>query len=270
MMSLLPPGKYGPDSAPRIVDVVGRVRPIDKLYPDGSWNCPFCSAAVPIDRACQEYRAECSPGTHCPNPACCANPHYPVVRAIEEIARADARAKEAKEREEINAFRADYANSAPRRMSAVKIVGMLRATEMIRKVDTMPTKSKLDAFTLAYIEAMLFSSNDESNEQGGDPLDQNYSIDDIAPETLASIAADCARFQRENGASLESATCNRSGEYTKLEQAGHDFWMTRAGHGCGFWDGDWSEPEATSLTESAGTFREHHAIVGDDGHIYCE
>ena len=35
------------------------------------------------------------------------------------------------------------------------------------------------------------------------------------------------------------------------EQFGHDLWLTRQGHGAGFWDGDWREPEATALTEYA-------------------
>jgi hypothetical protein len=28
---------------------------------------------------------------------------------------------------------------------------------------------------------------------------------------------------------------------SNLERFGHDFWLTRQGHGAGFWDGDWPE-----------------------------
>lgn len=35
------------------------------------------------------------------------------------------------------------------------------------------------------------------------------------------------------------------------ERAGHDLWLTRNGHGVGFWDGDWPEPLAEILTDSA-------------------
>ena len=38
----------------------------------------------------------------------------------------------------------------------------------------------LDAFTNAYIETMLWSTNDESDEKGGEPLDTNYGPTDIA------------------------------------------------------------------------------------------
>ena len=90
-----------------ITDVLGRVRPVDKVYPAGEWNCPFCWAAVSPERdACRGraggYAADCSGETHCPNPACLANPHYPVARAREELAAAEAKAEEDRQRAEIH------------------------------------------------------------------------------------------------------------------------------------------------------------------------
>jgi hypothetical protein len=52
------------------------------------------------------------------------------------------------------------------------------------------------------------------------------------------------------------------------ERAGHDVWLTRNGHGCGFWDGDWSEPAATRLTKASKKFGEFNLLVGDDGKIH--
>jgi hypothetical protein len=68
--------------------------------------------------------------------------------------------------------------------------------------DEEMTAVKLDTFTRAYIEAMLWSSHDESDERGGNPMDSNYSEDDIAPEALETIVADCRRFQEENAADI--------------------------------------------------------------------
>lgn len=129
---------------------------------------------------------------------------------------------------------------------------------------------RLDDFTTAYIEAALWSSMDNSDENtGGDPLDKNYDADDLAPDTRAKMIEDCERFQRLYGWELEHATCTRgSGGYTQRAQAGHDFWLTRNGHGAGFWDGDWSEPQATTLTTGAKLFGEFDLIVGDDGQIH--
>ena len=44
--------------------------------------------------------------------------------------------------------------------------------------------------------------------------------------------------------------------------------MRRFGHGCGFWDGDWPEPYATSLTDASKAFRSLDAYLGDDGKVY--
>jgi hypothetical protein len=113
-------------------------------------------------------------------------------------------------------------------------------------------------FLQAYIVAALWSSMDEATPQGGEPLDANYGPKDLAPETIAQMKADCERFQAENAQDIEG----------RLEQAGHDFWLTRCGHGSGYWDGDW--PEAGDrLTEACKAFPEVTLYVGDDGLIYC-
>ena len=98
----------------------------------------------------------------------------------------------------------------------------------------------LDAFTRAYIEAMLWSTNDESDEGGGEPLDKNYSASDIDDETMKLIEEDCADFVKRFGPLIESEPEVRGEDrWGRWELAGHDFWLNREGHGAGFWDGDW-------------------------------
>tara|TARA_Y100001963_G_scaffold37564_1_gene52487 strand:+ start:173 stop:550 length:378 start_codon:yes stop_codon:yes gene_type:complete len=46
--------------------------------------------------------------------------------------------------------------------------------------------------------------------------------------------------------------------------AAHDFILTRNGHGAGFWDGDWSEPIATKLTELCKKFGEIEIYLSDE------
>jgi len=132
------------------------------------------------------------------------------------------------------------------------------------------SKSRPDAFTQAYIEAALWSSTDESDESGGEPLDYNYGPSDIAPETLREMMKDCALFQRAARKALASADEKgvRTKKYSTDERAGHDFWLNRNGHGAGFWDGDWPEPEATFLDELSEKFGEYNLYVGDDGQIW--
>ena len=124
---------------------------------------------------------------------------------------------------------------------------------------------KLDNFTKAYIEAALWSSTDDA----GEPLDNGEH--ELAPETEAKMLADCERFQSEQSKYLETdyrSQARASGECAVEESAGHDFWLTRCGHGAGFWDGDWEEPAATKLTEASKTFGNVDLYIGDDGLIY--
>ena len=124
----------------------------------------------------------------------------------------------------------------------------------------------MQSFFDAYVEAALWSSNDESTPSGGEPLDSNYAPADIDRDTFEKMRADCEKFESENADLLiEENTPTR---YGLSAQAGHDFWLTRNGHGCGFWDGDWEEPAATKLTEAAKGFGTFDLYIGDDGKIY--
>jgi len=124
---------------------------------------------------------------------------------------------------------------------------------------------ELDEFTRAYVECALRSSTDDSDDQGGDPLDENYSIEDIHPATLAMMVLDCRKFQDQN---IDLILGKRTAGSKNLEMvcAGQDFWLTRNGHGAGFWDGDWTTGE--ELTEASKKFGEVDLYVGDDKKIY--
>jgi len=98
----------------------------------------------------------------------------------------------------------------------------------------------MDTFTAAFIECLLWSETDHN----GEPFD-GYTADDIHPDTLAEIEKDCADF-------LESAhdmICDN------LKRAGHDFCLSRNGHGAGFWDGGWPEHGDTlhDMAKSCGS-----------------
>lgn len=116
----------------------------------------------------------------------------------------------------------------------------------------------MDEFTRQYIETALWSTNDESTPAGGVPMDANYDADDIHPDTLARMKADCAAFQ---AAHADDIACDPS-------QAGHDFWLTRNGHGAGFWDGDWPEEVGGRLTTASKEAGTYNLLVGDDGMIH--
>ena len=133
----------------------------------------------------------------------------------------------------------------------------------------------IDTFTRHYLIAALWSSNDESTPSGGEPMDANYSLDDIAPETVQKAYADCFDFQNENAAKLAAAYLfyveNGNAAHPDAGSpeacAGHDFCLTRNGHGAGFWDrGMGAVGEA--LSDAARDCGEVNLNVGDDGKIH--
>lgn len=108
-------------------------------------------------------------------------------------------------------------------------------------------------FRNAYIECMLWADSEEENSEP-------YNVHNFSERALGMIGADCIYFYKnyshlfiENGA----------------RQAGHDFWLTRQGHGCGFWDGDWPQ-NGEALDEAARKFSSICLVIGDDGKIYFE
>ena len=133
-----------------------------------------------------------------------------------------------------------------------------------------PIHDELDDFTRAYIEAALWSSTDYQTDE---PLDKNYCLEDIRPQTLRLMIADCKKFQSDNMELLKGASvirCQKSqpsenqGKWflsPLLIRAGHDFWLTRHGHGAGFFDGDWPEPYGDKLTEASKKYAETPLIV---------
>lgn len=136
----------------------------------------------------------------------------------------------------------------------------------------------LDPFTAAYVRAALWSSSVDDpdyppgqDNPGGEPMDSHYGLQDIPDETLAEMAAHCKLFQRKArrmGIDFEKSIATHV-QCTAEEYAGHDFWLTRNGHGCGFWDGDWHEPAATKLDELAKWFGMCDLYIGDDKLVYA-
>lgn len=124
-------------------------------------------------------------------------------------------------------------------------------------------------FISGYIAAMLCGSNDWSDESGGQPLDANYSDDDLTDDARDRCETECKAFLYRIGYMIDDAqfTGNRHDGGSLAAYAGHDFWLTRCGHGAGFWDGDWSDPAGDVLTNAAKAFGELFPYVTARGKI---
>lgn len=107
----------------------------------------------------------------------------------------------------------------------------------------------------SYLETALWSSADEGDEG----LDANYSIDDVSFATKRQAVRDLHTFCRMAGELLDGLS---------PVVVAHDFWLTRNGHGAGFWDVDYPEEVGKALTELAHSFGSVDLYVGDDGLIH--
>lgn len=119
--------------------------------------------------------------------------------------------------------------------------------------------STLDAFTAAYIMAAYWTSTGD----GGQPSSEA----ELAPEGLEVARESCATFQRDYADLLQEAY-DRVGY--DASRAGHDFWLTRNGHGTGFWDRDELEDGELGerLSDAARAAGGSDLYDGDSGMLY--
>lgn len=123
----------------------------------------------------------------------------------------------------------------------------------------------LKSFTDAYIEAALWSTNDESTESGGHPLDKNYGPSDIDAETLAAMKRDCEKFYNAHEQRWDSLDGQQEG--LTDERAGNRFWLNRNGHGTGFWDDDGlDEDNQRFLSAASQKFGEFNLYLYSPSH----
>lgn len=116
----------------------------------------------------------------------------------------------------------------------------------------MKTTAKFEEFFNGYIDCAIWSSTNEN----GEPLDNEYDSSDISEETFNKMREECQKFFNDHG-----KTMNAIGTFG---QHGHDFWLSRNGHGTGFWDRGYGE-EGDNLHKAAQMdFGPVDLYVGDD------
>lgn len=106
----------------------------------------------------------------------------------------------------------------------------------------------------AYVECALWSSLDDN----GESMQEGYGRDDIDPGCLDEMRKDCQDFAEANIRDLAGMDPRR---------AGHDFWLTRNGHGAGFWDRGLGE-KGDRLTAAAKPYGGCDLLPTYDGKLY--
>ena len=114
----------------------------------------------------------------------------------------------------------------------------------------------MNSFERSYLECALWSSCNDN----GNPLDDRFDILDLTDDAKRKMLKDCENFQEANVLLLAKAGSD--------EQNGHDFWLTRNGHGAGFWDRGYGQV-GDELTKACKAYGPVDLIVGDDLRIHC-
>lgn len=109
-----------------------------------------------------------------------------------------------------------------------------------------------------YIACAVWLLTDEE----GNSLEAVYDASDLADDARAHMRRDVADFMENNQALLD-----RLPEWYGADRVGHDFWLTRNGHGAGFWDRG-LERLGDDLTEACKPYGSSDLYVGDDGKLY--
>ena len=123
------------------------------------------------------------------------------------------------------------------------------------------TSSSQDDFHRAFLAALLWSTTDGQ----GANLDDSHSIKDLHPHTANVLRKQCDAFWEEHSSLLNTAF---DGEVPyNAAQAGHDFALSRNGHGAGFFD-RWLGEVGDQLQQAAMEAGECEAYVGDDKKLY--
>jgi len=116
-----------------------------------------------------------------------------------------------------------------------------------------------DCFTRGYLAAAEWLAHTDLGEQAEEEDRDNAT--GWAEEALTEAVADCRAFQASYGAEIALyQMLSRRG----AESAGHDFYLSRNGHGAGFFDrGD--HPTFGYLLEQAAAFGYADCVLCDDG-----
>jgi hypothetical protein len=152
---------------------------------------------------------------------------------------------------------------------------MIMSTASTAPVQGLHVFEEMDGFVAAYLTCALWSTNDNSDERGGGPLDANFSIFDFSPQSILQAKHECRVFRDKAEAALEVFYEGPYGD----DQAGHGFWLDRNRHGAGALDHQGLQGTrdvvgfdgaCQALHDLAQSFGEQDVIVCDDGRLWLE
>lgn len=103
--------------------------------------------------------------------------------------------------------------------------------------ETCPTQRmsgiSIDDAVSGYLEYQLWAQRDydQDDRDGDSTLDANYSVSDIDPRYVEQVKRELSEFNAAHPLAVRMYLAHRTSA-----DFGGDFYLTREGHGAGFWD----------------------------------
>lgn len=121
----------------------------------------------------------------------------------------------------------------------------------------------VDAMVAGYLDCQLWAGLDYDHAVDGEPVnyDENYDVTDVDTDYIEGLREEFAALVTAHPLAVRMYLNtwgryeNARREYDRNELFGHDFYLTREGHGAGFWDrglGDLGD-YLTKIAEDAGS-----------------
>jgi hypothetical protein len=146
---------------------------------------------------------------------------------------------------------------------------------------TQEEKDYLKEVVRGYVETALWTEEERlEDEMGYDEDDDEMSEIDAIIKSYNK--KDFSNFEKEDiDADSLLDTYSDIKEFTNLLSdstldevepfdLGMDFWLTRNGHGSGFWDRGYSEETEEDLMSAVKNFKEKNLVIGDDLMLHFE
>lgn len=143
----------------------------------------------------------------------------------------------------------------------------------------MATKNQIETVARHYLVALLWTMpGDDNCENPGDA----FYVDGLSDSVRETARTDCVEFidlcEKSGGLFTKALDCHSAGygqhpDAGSAEAAfGHDYALTRNGHGCGFWDraSEGLPQELGDAITALCRHKETNLYVGDDGAVYFE
>jgi hypothetical protein len=130
------------------------------------------------------------------------------------------------------------------------------------KVRRAPTDGEREEFKQGFLTTALWQAPDV--DDAGTPLTEDHDPDQIHPDSRKRMEEEADGFLHQHYHLLKDKVPGLMGE--EFGQAGHDYALSRNGHGAGFFDGPYEH--ASELQKHAKSDGSYDLYRGDDGLIH--